>query len=190
MDTFVLIIRIILLTLACVLSLVYVLLQFYQKIPLKILNLSTADMVFIGTLTFMFGFGFNSYQALLSFVPLYLLKVLVRLSMKQLRKGFWMEVSWKKLTPKGFEKELPRQTLNEMGKMPKSVDFIIPRFYFSIGTKLLLKNLKKQQQGLPINQQRMFSEKINEILDGFLHLKPYQTKNQSLPFGMIKVHRF
>jgi hypothetical protein len=194
MDTFIFIIRIILLILGSLATVIYVLLQLFQKTPLSYFKVSTPDYIFYLVISLLFGFGTNSYYGLLSFVPLYGLKVMVRILMERWYSGFWMAVSWKKLLPKGFERDLPRQALAEMARIPNSVDFIIPKVYLSIGVYFMLKNIKKQSGlapgGFSSHQQQVAQMKLQEIVQGFSTLKPLETKSHTLPFGLIKVRRY
>ena len=197
MTTFVFIIKIVLVTLGSLLSLVYVLMQFYQKIPSAGLKLTTADYIILTIVALIFGFASNNYYGLLAFVPLLVIKYLCRLYISGKRlpaTGRWVEICWRKLTPRGFGRDVPRQLLSEMNRMPKDMHFVIPRLYFRVGVYFFLKNVRKQNakvSGVTLSQskQKVANNKIEEIIDEFKGLKKGQSASQSFPFGVIKVTR-
>ena len=195
MDIFLLIMRILFLVIASIAAIAYLLAQFFQKMPVSFFGVKTLDYVVFAIVSFIFGFGLNSYLGLLAFIPLYVFKILIKFLIFKWRRalpnGFWVEVSWKKLTPRGFERDVPRQMIEEMNKIPNSVHFFIPRLYFMLGVRYMMKNMQKNQAAgsLSQNQQVQAQQKLNELVDSFINLQPSQTKTQSLPFGIIKVTR-
>ncbi len=197
MDTFILILRILLLTIGSLVAIVYFLFQFYQKVDKPIFSLSTADYIICTIIALLFGFGTNSYLGLCAFLPLLLIKFICRLALKPSKlngSGRWMEVNWKRLTPKGYERVLPANMLNEMNKMPKDAHFVIPKIYFNIFVYFIRKKMmgdSKKNQGMNITaaQQNMAMNQFSVIIDSFTKLQAGQTEFKNFPFGMLKVTR-
>lgn len=197
MDTFLLILRILFLVIGSLVALVYILFQFYQKINKPIMSLSTADYLIYAVVALLFGFGTNSYIGLAAFVPLLLLKFVCRffLTPKKLSgSGRWMEIDWKRLTPKGYERVLPAAMLSEMNKMPKDAHFVIPKLYFNIFIYFIRKKImgeagKMKGMNVSAAQQNLAMNQFSGIIDSFTKLNPGQTEYKNFPFGILKVTR-
>lgn len=198
MDTFLLILRIFLITIGSLVGLLYILFQFYQKMQPFSLKLSTPDYIVFVVVALLIGFGTNHYLGLLIFVPLFMIKLLCRFFIKPKYvsgSGRWVEIDWKKLLPKGFERVLPKGVLNEMNKMPKDSHFVIPRFYLSVFIYFIRKKLAKDmglpQKSIPFNaaQKDMAMGQFSEIINNIIGLKQGQTERRNLPFGILKVKR-
>lgn len=196
MATAILILRITLLVFGTLAALFYLLFQMYRKMPAEPFSLSTADMVVYLIVAFIFGFGINSYYGLAAFLPLLLFKYvcLKCIQPNHLRgSGRWMQVEWKKFTPKGFERNVPKAVLAEMNKMPQSTHFIIPRFYMNIFLSIISKRMKKEASKLPAGvsqaQQEMATGQMMGLVNGIAKLGPGQTEKKDFPFGMLRVTR-
>ncbi|MBX9703069.1 MAG: hypothetical protein K2X39_02840 [Silvanigrellaceae bacterium] len=197
MDTLIVILRILLLTIGVLSILVYILLQLYQKLPKNPLKLMPGDYIVYTIVLLCFGIGTNSYWGLAAFVPLLLLKIVCRtlITPKFLRgSGKWIEVDWKKFTPKGFGAQIPQQVLQEMRRMPKDNHFIVPRLYMVLLIKVISYRSKKEvmkNKALfsgAMQKQDMMGE-FNKIIGNFLNLKIGKTEMKHFPFGALKVTR-
>ena len=197
MDIFILILRILFLVMGSLIALLYFLFQFYQKVDKPLWSLSTADYFIFAIIALLFGFGTNSYIGLGAFLPLLLLKYLCRffITPKHLSgSGRWIEVNWKRLIPKGYDRVLPAAMLNEMNKMPKDAHFIIPKLYFSIFIYFIRKKMmggpaKMQGMKMSAAQQNMAMAQFSSIIDSLTKLRPGQSENKNFPFGVLKVTR-
>ena len=139
---FLLIIKILLVTLATLLCLLYMAVQFFQKLPAKPWVLGWHDYGVYILAAFIFGFGTDSYWGLLSFLPLWGLKVLCGYGTRcrALKpQGWWVEVDWHKLMPKGFGMAVPPQLQSEMSRIPDTMHCILPWFYILIALKVARK---------------------------------------------------
>lgn len=198
MDTFLLILRIFFIVIGSLVALFYILFQFYQKVQSFSWKVSTPDYIVFVTTALLFGFGTNHYFGLLAFVPLFLIKLFCRSVIKPKHlsgSGRWIEVDWKKLMPKGFERVLPKAVLSEMNKMPKDAHFIIPRVYLNVFIYFIRKKIAKEmgvpQKTMKISsaQQDMAMGQFSEIINSIVGLKQGQTERKNFPFGILKVTR-
>jgi hypothetical protein len=196
MDMVIFIFRILFLVLGSLLALIYILLQFYQKLPQEKFKLTTTDYVLLISVALIFGFGTNSYVGLGAFLPLLLLKLVLRWVLKPnwlKGSGRWVEVDWRKLTPRGFDRNVPKDVLNEMNKMPADKHFLIPRFYMLIFIKFISKRMGKDANKVPAgfsqNQQQMAVNQFSSIIDSVVKLPQGKTEKKDFPFGMIKITR-
>ncbi|KAB8027962.1 hypothetical protein [Fluviispira multicolorata] len=200
METVVLIFRTLFLVIGSLTGLVYFLLQLYQKMPNEKFKLLTADYIVYSFVALVFGFGTNSYYGLLAFLPLIVMKFISKkfIAPNKLRgSGFWLEIDWKKLTPKGFDRNVPRHILEEMNKMlnstPKDTHFIIPRIYAKIAIYFMMRKMKKETQKMPTgftNQQKnMGMEQFTSLAQNILKLEPGNTEKKDLNIGILKVTR-
>lgn len=198
MDTFLLILRIFFIVIGSLVGLFYILFQFYQKTQPFSFKLSTPDYIVFVTVALLIGFGTNHYLGLLAFIPLLCIKFLCGFFLRPnylSGSGRWIEVDWKKLLPKGFERVLPKNVLNEMNKMPKDAHFVIPRIYLNVFIYFIRKKIAKEmglpQQSLKISsaQQNMAMGQFSEIIDSIVNLKQGQTERRNFPFGILKVTR-
>jgi len=177
---------------------VYLLFQFYQKVGKFSFSIATYDYIIFTVVALLFGFGTNNYWGLCAFVPLILVKFICKFSLNPKflsGSGRWMEVDWRRLTPKGYDKFLPKSMLNEMNKMPKDAHFVIPKVYFSIFIYFIRKKMlgesAKKQGGMNISaaQQNLAASQFSSIIDSFTKLNPGQSENKNFPFGILKVKR-
>lgn len=196
MDTFILIMRILFIVLGSLVSLAYILFQLFQKLPSNKFKLGTADYVVIIVVALIFGFGTNSYFGLLAFIPLLLIKFICKFSLQPNRlqgSGRWVEVDWRKLTPRGFERNVPKAILDEMNKMPKDNHFVIPRLYMLIFVKFMTRRMGKDAGKMPAgvsqSQQQMAMGQFNSIIESITKLQPGKTEKKDFPFGVLKVTR-
>ena len=200
MDTLILIFRILFIIIGSLTAIVYILFQFYQKVPKAAFKLITADYLVYSLVALIFGFGTNSYYGLASFVPLLLLKYATNKSIvpeKLNGSGFWMEIDWKKLTPRGFNRNVPKHILDEMNKMlnstPKDTHFIVPRFYAIIAVKFMLRKMQKESKNMPTNfsaqQQNMGMEQINMLAQNILNLSKGKSEKKDFNIGVLKITR-
>ena len=107
-----------------------------------------------------------------------------------------MEVYWKKLTPKGFDRNVPKAMLAEMTKMPSDNHFIIPRAYFRLAVFFIKKRMnqefekgKKVGMTMSSQQQNMAMGQFTTILKSLESLKAGQSERKDFPFGMLRVTR-
>jgi hypothetical protein len=193
MDIFLALVRGLLVSIALLLSLIYILVQLFQKVPNPPFQLKTYEYILLGVVGFMFALGFDSYYGLLGVVPLVLWKGMAHLQFKKSRlsgKGTWIEMEWRKLTPKGFA--LPKEMLNEMGKLPGDNHFIIPRFFTLLGLKLVHKNINKSMGKLPPHMKGQEGAAVQMIEGMVLQIKTLDSGKShtlNLPFGVLKVTR-
>lgn len=200
MDTLILIFRILFLVIGSLTAIFYTLFQFYQKIPKSSFKLSTPDYLVFSLVSLIFGFGTNSYYGLAAFIPLLLLKygshkLITPDKLKD--SGKWMEVDWKKLTPRGFNRNVPKHILDEMNKMlnstPKDTHFIIPRLYAIIAVKIMLRKMKKEAKNMPAGfsaqQQNMGMEQINLLAQNIIALDKGKSEKKDFNIGVLKITR-
>lgn len=200
MDTFLYIFRIVFFVISSLISIVYLLTQLYQKIPIAPFKLSAADYIVYTTVSLMIGIGTNSPYGLCAFIPLLLIKFICKnfINLNHLKSsGFWMEINWKKFTPKGFHGNVPKHILDEMNKVvnstPKDSHFIIPRFYAVIAIKFMLRKMKKEskkvQKGFTNEQQNIGMDQFNKLAKNILLLDKGQSEKKDLNIGILKVTR-
>jgi len=197
MSTFALVFQIIFLVVGSLASFVYVLIQLYQKLPKGAFQIKTSDYVVYTAVALIFGFGTNSYYGLLSFIPLLVIKFLCQKILTPHRlqgSGQWIEINWKRLSMRGFERHVPQHVLNEMNKIPKDAHFLIPRFFANIFIRLIMKRMENEMsKGMPMNasknQQQMALGQFTSITESILKLEPGRTEKKDFPFGVLKVSR-
>lgn len=196
MGTAILILRITLLAFGTLVALFYLLFQMYRKVPAEVFSFSTADIVVYIVIAFIFGFGVNSYYGLAAFLPLLLFKYICLKAIQPNRvrgSGRWMQVEWKKFTPKGFERNVPKTVLAEMNKMPQSTHFIIPRLYMNIFLSIISKRMKKDAAKTPAGvsqaQQQMATGQMLGLMNGIAKLPSGGVEKKDFPFGMLRITR-
>jgi len=196
MDTLVLVFRILFIVIGSLVALIYILFQLFQKLSQNKFKLSTIDYVVIIVAALVFGFGTNSYYGLLAFVPLLVIKFLCQFILQPNKlkgSGRWVEINWRKLTPRGFDKNVPKSVIDEMNKMPKDNHFVIPRLYMLIFIKFISKRMGKEMGKAPVgvsqNQQQMAMGQFSSIIDSVVKLPPGKTEKKDFPFGVLKVTR-
>ena len=196
MDTVVLVFRIFFLVIASLMSLIYILFQFFQKLSANKYQISTVDIVVLIVASLVFGFGTNSYFGLLAFIPLLLIKYTCQFSLRPTKlkgSGRWVEVNWRKLTPRGFDRNVPKNVIDEMNRMPQDNHFVIPRLYMLIFIKFINKKMNKEMGKVPAGisqgQQQMAMGQFTSLIDGVVKLEPGKTEKKDFPFGVLKVTR-
>ena len=200
MEIVILIFRILFFVIGSLTAIVYILLQFYQKVPKLAFNLATADYIVYSVISLIFGFGTNSYYGLAAFIPLLLIKYLSNkfITPEKLNgSGFWMEIDWKKLTPRGFERNVPKHILDEMNKMlnstPKDTHFLIPRIYAINAVRFMLRKMKKESgnmpKGISAQQQNMGMEQFTGLAQNILSLPKGKSEKKDLNIGILKITR-
>lgn len=200
MEIVILIFKILFLFLASVISIVYILFQLYKKFPSNGVDIKTADYIVYFIVSLLFGFAANSYFGLAAFVPLILVKIItskVIIPEKIKGQGHWMEIDWKKLKPRGFERNVPKHILEEMNKMinsmPNDTHIIVPRIYARIAIYFIMKKIKKDSQkmskGFSVEQQNLGLAQFNQLAQNILKLEPGMTEKKDLNVGILKVTR-
>ncbi len=197
MDTLIFVFRITFIVVGSLIALIYLLFQLFQKLPSNKLKLSTADYVVFISTALIFGFGTNTYYGLLAFAPLLLVKILCKFTLQPNKlkgSGRWIEIDWRKLTPRGFDKNVPKAVMDEMNKMPKDNHFVIPRFYMLIFIKFISKRMGKEANkgpagGISQNQQQMAMGQFTSLIDGIVNLPQGKVEKKDFPFGVLKVTR-
>lgn len=196
MDTLVIVFRILFIVVGSLMALVYILFQLFQKLPQKKFAFGTADYIVLIVAAIIFGFGTNNYYGLLAFVPLLLIKFICQfiLQPRKLKgSGRWVEVDWRKLTPRGFDRNVPKGVIDEMNKMPKDNHFVIPRLYMLIFIKFISKRMGKEMgktpTGISQNQQQQALGQFTSIIDSVVKLPQGKTEKKDFPFGVLKVTR-
>ncbi len=196
MTTVILIFRILFIVLGSLTALAYLLFMLFQKLPKNSFSISTVDYIVFCAVALIFGFGTNNYYGLLAFLPLLLIKVMCYFLLKPKilsGSGRWVEVNWKKLTPRGFDRNVPRQVMDEMSKMPKDTHFLIPRLYMLIAVKFInrkmSKDMKKLPAGFSASQQQMAVGQFTTLIDNIVNLPKGRTEKKDFPFGVLRVTR-
>ncbi|APJ04532.1 hypothetical protein [Silvanigrella aquatica] len=200
MDTVILVFRVLFLVIGSIVGIFYILFQFYQKLPSASFKLSTTDYVIAFLIAFIFGFATNSYIGLGAFIPLLLVKYLCTKLISPTKlsgSGMWMEIDWKKLTPRGYERNVPRHIMEQMNKMiestPKDTHFIIPRLYAIIGIRFMLRKMKKESANLPKGftpqQQNMGMDQMTSLAQNILKLDTGKSEKKDLNIGVLKITR-
>lgn len=196
MDTAVFVFRILFLVVGSIVGIIYFLFQLYQTLPKGKEIFSMADYVVLTILCLVFGFGTNSYYGLLAFVPALLLKLFFRWLLKPEKlkgSGRWMEIHWRKLTPKGFDRNIPKNFMDEMNKIPQDKHFLIPRFYMLILIKFISKKMNKEKNkmapGISQSQQDMAYGQFTAIIDSVQKLSKGRMEKKDFPFGVLKITR-
>lgn len=200
MSTTILVFQIIFLTIASIISLIYILFQLYQKLPTGGFKLTTADYIIYSVVALIFGFGTNTYYGLAAFVPLIFIKFICKkmLVPHHLKgSGRWMEVDWRRMSLRGFEKNIPKNVLAEMNKIPKDAHFIVPRIYLTLFIRIIMKRMGKEMgKGMPQGaagvskaQQQMALGQFSSITESILKLEKGRIEKKDFPFGVLKVTR-
>jgi len=187
----------------------YTLFQFWQKVPSLPFSLGTKDIAFIVTLGLLCGLGFNSYWGLLAPFPFILWKyaALKRFQKKYLTgAGHWMEVEWKKMTPRGFNTAQVSALSSAMGQFPQTTHFLIPRPAALFVLNLLMKKFKsqtgryqmgayvmdgsgRQQKPLSSTEMQQGTEYLEQTALNIRRLPKGQTTSLTLIFGVLKITR-
>lgn len=193
MDLFYLVVRILLLTLGSLLGVIYLLMQFWQKVPATKLKFKPYDYVTFALVAFLFGIGANNYWGLAAFVPLVLWKLVAGQFIQKSRltgSGRWMEVQWMKLLPKGFN--IPREMASELQKIPGDTHFIVPRFVSLWAVRYFVKAMRKNSGRMPTNmkgQEAQAFHLVESMAGNISKLGAGKTESVSLPFGILKITR-
>ncbi len=193
MEIFLMLLRTLLLTIAGLMSIIYLALQLWQPIPARGISLKGRDYFFLTVVAFLFGFGLNNEFALLAFVPLLTAKLASGYFVQKNKvhgKGRWMEVEWRKFTPKGFQ--MPSQMKNEIGRLPGDVHFLLPRFASLWAVRLFVRSVRKNASKVPQqykSQQGDAFELIDRTARNISKLDKGKTEQMSLPFGLLKITR-
>ncbi|BBH54008.1 hypothetical protein JCM31447_24650 [Fluviispira sanaruensis] len=200
METLVLIFRILFIVIASLTSIIYILLQLYQKLPKVKLNFVLADYIVYSIVSVIFGFGTDSYYGLLAFIPLLLAKIAAKSWIVPNRisgSGLWIELDWKKLTPKGFDRNVSKQILDEINKMlsstPNDTHFIIPRIYARIAIAFMMRKMKKDNKkmpaGLTAQQKDMGMNQFTTLAQSILSLEVGKSEKKDLHIGILRITR-
>lgn len=200
METVIIVFRILFLVIGSLTGIIYTLVQLYQKLPTNTFKFSTADYIIYPLVSLIFGFGTNSYYGLAAFVPLLLIKLICNkyISPNKVQgSGSWMEIDWRKLSPKGYNRNVPQQVLDEMNKMinntPKDTHFIIPRIYAVLAVRFMLRKMKKESSNLPktftAQQQNLGMEQFTSLANNILKLEKGKSEKKDLNIGVLKITR-
>ncbi len=193
MDIFLLIVRGLLLTVGLLMGLVYLALQLWQPIPSRGISLKGRDYFFLTVVAFLFGFGLQHEWGLLAFVPLLLARLASAHFVQKNKvhgKGRWMEIEWRKFTPRGFQ--MPAQMKQEIGRLPGDVHFLLPRFASLIALKLFVRSLRRNASKVPQQyhaQQGDAFALIDRTARNISQLDLGKSEQMSLPFGILKITR-
>jgi hypothetical protein len=193
MDIFLIILRTLLLTIGALMAAIYFALQLWQPIPSRGIALKGRDYFFLTVVAFLFGFGLNNELALLAFIPLLLARVLSAYFLQKNKlhgKGRWMEIEWRKFTPKGFQ--MPKNMQSEISKLPGDVHFVFPRFASLWAVKFVVRSIKKNASKVPQQyngQQGSAVDMIDRTAKNIAKLDKGKTEQMSLPFGLLRITR-
>ncbi len=194
MDIFLMILRTFMLTVASLMALVYILIQFWRPVPSEGVQFKGRDYFFYAAVSFLFGMGLDNGWGLLAFVPLVLIHVFfcVFVSKNKVHgRGRWMEIEWKKLTPKGFN--LPNEMKQELGRLPRDVHFLFPRFASLWAVRFVVRSMKKNASKVPqrynANKQADAMGMIETTARNIGRLDTGKSEKMSLPFGVLKITR-
>ena len=195
MDTLYFIMRFLCLFLAVLGAFIYLAMLLLKKLPAESFRLKTTDFFVYTVISFCVGLGLNSYWGLLAFLPLLLLKIWFHqfTSKEKVRgSGRWMEVEWKRFTPRGFQ--FPQEAMDQLGKLPGNKHFMVPRILSLWALNYFLKSLhgQKAKSGpVPMKpqQQQQALDLIESKVRGIRELGVASTERLSLPFGELKVTR-
>lgn len=193
MDTFLFIVRILMMIAASVIAVTYLIAQMWQRVPQMPLGFKFYDYIVYGIVGFAFGLGLNNHWALLSFAPLLLAKIVSHFSISKNRvigSGRWMEIQWQRFTPRGFK--MPQEAMQQIGRLPSDAHFVIPRFVSLIAVKMFMKTVRKNMGKAPTTmrgQETQAMDMVEGIARNILRLDKGRTEKLSLPFGELKVTR-
>jgi hypothetical protein len=197
MDTFLLILKSLFMTIGLILAIVYILSNFWQKVPQVKFKLKVYDWILYILTALIFGVGFNEYWFLLAFAPLLAWKIFAHFTFQKNKvrgKGRWAEINWLRITPRGYD--IPKQMANELGKLPGNTHILIPRFALMFllgqGMKILKKNASQATSKLPANMKGKEHEAfdlLNKTENNIRRLEIGKTEALNLPFGVLKVTR-
>jgi hypothetical protein len=196
MVTFLFVVRILFLIIGGLIGLCYLLFQLFQKVSVSSFSFGMIDGIVLTTVSLIFGFGTDSYYGLLACVPLFIIKILCRAYIKPNRvsgSGRWMEVNWKKLTPRGFGRNVPKAVMDEMNRMPQDNHFVIPRMYMLVFVKFMTSKMNKEMGkgmgNVSQGQQQMAMGQFQSLIDSVVNLQKGRTEKKDFPFGVLKVTR-
>lgn len=181
------------LTVGSLMAIVYLLLQLWQPVPATGVRFKGRDYFFYAVVAFLFGFGLNSEWGLLAFVPLLLVHIIFAFFVQKNKvhgRGRWMEVEWKKLTPKGFN--LPKEMRQELGRLPGDVHFLFPRFASLWAVRFVVRSMKKNAGKAPQQFQSRQADALSMIEKTARNIRDLdsgKTEQMSLPFGVLRVTR-
>ena len=193
MEIFLLLLRVLLLTIGLLMGTVYCALQLWQPVPSRGIALKGRDYFFMTVVAFLFGFGLQNEWGLLAFVPLLLARLASAHFVQKNRvhgKGRWMEVEWRKFTPRGFQ--MPSQMKSEISRLPGDVHFLFPRFASLLAIKLFVRSMRKNASRVPRQyhaQQGDAFELIDRTARNITRLDTGRSEQMNLPFGILKVTR-
>lgn len=193
MEIFLMILRTLLLTIGSVLALIYFIMQFWQPVPASGVRLKGKDWFFYFVVSALFGFGLNNEWGLLAFVPLLLIHVIFQFFIQRNKVyggGRWMEIEWRKLTPKGFK--LPPEMRNELGRLPGDVHFLFPRFASLLAMRFVVRSVRKNASKMPQKYNAKQGDAIGmveNVARNVAKLDSGKTEQLSLPFGVLKITR-
>jgi hypothetical protein len=193
------ILRVLSVTLAVIVGILYILAQLFQRMPQKGFRLQTYDYIVYGSVLLLTALGFNSYWGALAFLPLLFWKFAARFvfTPSKIRgKGRWLELRWSKLSPRGFQ-QLPRdmveQMNRELSRIPKDTHFLLPRPVALWAIRYLLKKTQKDAAKHSIPQlkgrEKETFGKLEEMANGVINLEVAKSKTINLPFGVLHVSR-
>ena len=194
MELFLTILRTLMLTVAALMAIVYVLLQAWQPVPGRGFALKGRDLFFYFVVAFLAGFGTNNEWGLLAFAPLLLARYLSATFVQKNKirgSGRWMEVEWRKFTPKGYN--IPQEMMRELGRIPADIHFLFPRFASMWAVKFAVRSLRKNASKVPqtynASRQNEAFEMIERTARNIAKLDTGRTEQLSLPFGVLKITR-
>ena len=193
MDIFYMVMRVLLVVIASSIAIIYAVLQLWQRIPSLAMQFKSSDFIIYSVVGFLFGVGTNTYWGLGAFVPLILIKFLSHklIAKNKVRgSGRWMEVEWRKFTPRGFQ--LPKEALDQIQKIPGNTHVLVPRFVSLFAVKYLISMIRKNAGKVPAHmrgQEDQAFSMIERMGANVRSLGTGKTEKMSLPFGELKITR-
>jgi hypothetical protein len=194
MEIFVLVIKVLLGVLACLMALIFLAFQLWQRIPTQGVQFKAQDLISMGAVALLFSLATNSYWGALAFLPMLLAKILSQILIQKNKvrgSGRWIEVQWTKMTPRGFQ--IPQQLQGELQRLPGDQHILLPRQIGVWAVKYFMKSVRKNSSKGPVamkaGQQQQAFEMVERLGNNILRLEKGKTEQVSLPFGVLKVTR-
>ena len=193
MEIFLIALRSFLMVIGTLLILLYVIGNFWKKLPTERLKIKALDWAMWGVVAMLFAFGTNSYWGFAACVPMILARVALHLWIQKNRvrgSGRWMEVQWTKMTPRGFQ--MPKEAMSQIQKLPGDQHILVPRFASLMAVNFFSKNMRKNVDKVPVQmkgQQDMAFGMVDKITTNIKRLELGKTEKIDLPFGMLKITR-
>jgi hypothetical protein len=191
MDIFLVVLRILMLIIGSLAVCLFVVTQAYRQLPEGKTLFRMSDFIYAAIISFLFAVGSDSYWGLLAGLAVFVIRALcVSLFKTKLltNNGFWMEVKWLKLEPKGFK--MPPEMLAEIAKIPGDKHFILPRIVSLWFAKYFMNNMRKKAPKTGSDAQQMQAlQMIEGMVVKVTAMQAGKSERLSLPFGVLQVSR-